>query len=287
VNTFASGGFSSELMSMLESSESEIEMIHETLDDVGTCEQDGMCAVVGYVAYRPNWDNFNFAWKRTLAAIGIDYLHTSEYLYKYLRVGDHAPTDEETFNCLAPFIKVVQEQLLNPGTGFGVCVISRYDAYDQLTEEEKKFVRPPEFNSFELAIGLGCMRVQKELAKENTIAVQMDETQSAPELYKRYHAMKQESPIMKKYLGAICFTDDKLHQPVQAADMLGCLTLRAWRAFQAKKEWPLAFKALVCPTRSAVNVVPIVCGAEFLRGLVQLRQQKANRLAMPDFYAVV
>src|SRR5271154_1879860 len=96
---------SSSLMDILEGFESSDSMIHETLDDIGTCGQDGMSATVGYVAYRNNWDSFNWAWKRTLKAMSIESLHTSEFLYKYLRVGDHGPTDEEIYSCLAPFIQ--------------------------------------------------------------------------------------------------------------------------------------------------------------------------------------
>lgn len=272
-------------MDMLESySVGDSDMIHETLDDVGTCEKDGIVATVGYVAYKQNWDAFNWAWSRALKAIGLGHLHTSEYLYKYLRVGDHSPTDDEIFHCLSPFIKIIVERLLNPPrTGFGVCIITRCEAYEQLSEEEREYIREPELNSFELAVGLGCMKVQRELTLQNSIAVQMDESHSVPRLYGSYELMKRENELLKKFLGAICFADDKLHPPIQAADLLGCLTLRAWKAFHANQEWPTAFKRLISPG-DAINVVPIICGSEFLKGLADMRRKRNDRAAMPDLY---
>lgn len=273
--------FSTALASILDGSEG-VPLIHATLDDVGTCGNDGMCAVVGYVAYKPNWDTFNWAWKRTLKELGIDYLHTSDFLYKYLRVGDHSPTDDEIYRCLSPFIRTVLDRILSPkGTGFGVCVVTRCDAYSQLTDDEKRYVREPQVNSFEVAVGLSGAKVQAELCEENTMAVQMDESNNAPELYKTYQALKTENQTLKKFLGAICFADDKLHFPVQAADMLGHLALRAWRSYQKQQTWPAAFTELVFPQGKG-NVVPLVCGLDFLRGLAKMRKDRADRMAMPE-----
>lgn len=96
------GDFSSDLLGMMSPEEPNEGMIHATLDDVGTCGNDGMSAVVGYVAYKPKWDNFNWAWKKTLTDFSIDYLHTSEYLFRYPRVGDGPPTDAKIFVSWTP-----------------------------------------------------------------------------------------------------------------------------------------------------------------------------------------
>ncbi len=273
--------FSCGLLGMLESYGGKAPLIHATLDDVGTCGNDGMCAVVGYVAYRPQWESFNFAWRQTLRELGLSYLHASEYIYRYLRVGDHPPTDGEIYKCLTPFINIVNLNLTQPRRGFGMVVVTRCSAYEQLTTDEKKYVRPPELNSFELAIGLACLRVKDELSEENTIAVQMDESQNATTLYVRYQALKQENDTLKNYLGAICFADDKIHWPVQAADMLGHLALRAWRNHEQQKAWPIAFRNLIRPTGD-VNTVSLICGIDFLRGLAKMRKDRNDRMAMPS-----
>lgn len=272
--------FSCGLLDMLDGY-SEDPLIHATLDDVGTCGNDGMCAVVGYVAYKPCWDMFNSAWKRVREGMGLEYLHTSEYLYKYLRVGDHSPTDDEVYKCLEPFITVIHNQLIRPGAGFGVSVITRCDAYEQLTADERRYIRPPDMHSFEMAVGLACKQVKYELSDENTIAVQMDEAQTAPALYERYQAMKRENDTLKSYLGAICFADDTKHQPVQAADMLGHLTLRAWRSHQADEDSPpSAYRNLIAPEGRG-SVHRIVYGIKALRRVAQMRKERADRMIMP------
>jgi len=256
-------------------------MIHATLDDVGTCGNDGMAAVVGYVAYKANWDLFNSIWKPRREALGLDYLHTSEFLRKYAWFGKVEPTDDDIYKCLKPFIDTVHMSLTQPERGFGVCVVTMCDAYNALSREEKKVVPEPELNSFELAIGLSALQVKNELTEENTLAVQMDESQNAPALLKRYTLLKAENDTLKRFLGAICFADDKLHQPVQASDMLGYLTLRAWRNYLAGKEWPTAFRNLVAP-EGRRNVASVVYDEKKLKGLAQMRLDLKDRMAMPE-----
>jgi|HubBroStandDraft_1064217.scaffolds.fasta_scaffold139022_1 hypothetical protein len=258
-------------------------MIHVTLDDVGNCGKDGMAAVVGYVAYKEQWEAFNWAWKKTLADFGLEYLHTSNYIYRYPRVGDHPPTDEELFKILDPWIDIVYLYLLKPGTGLGICVIVPCADYEQLTAKEKQFVREPALTAFELAVGFACWHVKGDLSALNGMAVQMDETQNACSLYERYQFLKNENQTLKKYLSAIAFTDDKRHWPVQAADMLGHLTLRTWRQYQADptREWPGAFTKLVFPEGSR-TVASRVFGLDRLRRLARLRMELQDKAAIPD-----
>lgn len=270
--------FSSDLLGLLEGSESSA-MIHLSLDDVGNCNTDGMCAAVGYVAYKKQWDVFNWAWQKTLKDMSLPFLHTSEFLYKYLRVGVNSPTDEEIYKSLSPFIDIIHRYITVPKLGFGVCVITKCDDYDKLTKAEKAYVRAPDLNSFEMAIGLACRKVKDELSDENTMAIQMDEAPNAPILYKRYQTLKAENDTLKSYLGAICFTDDKKHYPIQAADMLGHLTLRAWRNLTQDKDWPVAFKELIAPNGTS-NVIRAIYDLERLQTLAAMRKKIDDRMAI-------
>jgi hypothetical protein len=282
------GDFSSDLMLMLDPQGGDDPVIHLTLDDVGDCNRDGMSAVVGYAAYRERWQDFNYAWRKTLADFGLEFIHTTEYLYKYLRVGDHPPTDAEIFKTLDPWIDIIHVHLLNPNLrpnspppGFGVSMLVRCDAYNELSPNEKKFVREPWITAFELAVGMACKVVKDDLSKENGMAVQMDESQNASHLYESYQALKAENDTVRKFLGAICFCDDKLHWPVQAADLLAHLTLRAWRNYGIAAPWPEAFRRLVSPDGKP-TVVSHVFGVAGLKKLAAMRMNLKNRMAIPD-----
>ena len=200
--------------------------IHATLDDVGN-EADGISAVVGYVAYSEEWRKFNGRWIEVLHQLNLSSLHTAKYLHQFW-LSDHEMMDEDICLILAPFIETVKATLLHGGAT-PICVITDYAAYDQLTEQERKYIRPPSENSFEIAVAMSCRALRHPLHISDSIAVQMDESINAPMLYARYEAMKRENPEFKAHLGALCFCDDQKHPPVQAADMLANVILKSFR----------------------------------------------------------
>jgi hypothetical protein len=222
----------------------EIVQIHATLDDVGTCGKDGICAVAGYVAYKEAWNSFNWRWMMTLEQLGLPYLHTAKYLNEFPLVGRSGPLgDEDICMILAPFIGAVKDTLLAKD-GFPVCIITECAAYDQLTAEQKKYIRPPGEHSFEMAVGLACFCLKNAMNISDRIAVQMDESVNAPKLYSRYEALKRENETMKSHLTALCFCDDQGHPPVQAADMLANVVLKSWQELTGTGNGSRAFKEL-------------------------------------------
>jgi len=264
-----------------------VAVYHFSADDVGTCRKDGISAVVGYVASKQQWDYFNGCWQRELDKAGIPFLHTSKHLSTFPLIGG-SPTDDDVYNILKPFIEVVQNVIFRPPAnvsrpGFGVCVITPCGAYDQLTLDEKRYIREPELNSFEMAVGLSCFNLKNDLSDANPIAVQMDESEEIARFCSRYLALKRENETLRKYLGAICFADDEKHRPIQAADMLGNLTLRAWRNHLAGKDDPLAFRCLVFPDEGQASpLARLICDAEKLRTWAKMRKECEDRMAMPE-----
>ena len=270
--------FSNGLLDMLDGASGRgipVIQIHSTLDDVGTCGNDGMSAVVGYVAYREAWNKFNGRWLFTLAELKRPYLHTSHYLNEFPLVGG-GMTDDDVCLILAPFIGAVKGTLLIEGA-VPICVITDCDAYDQLTAKEKKFVRPPEENSFEWAIRLSCGALGHQFNISDAVSIQMDESFNAPRLYSRYEAMKQEDEFMKAHLGALCFCDDRRHPPVQAADMLGNIALKSWRRFDVGGELPRAWRELTV-VGGVSRAKMLHFDAQNLRALAGRRIQNKNRM---------
>jgi len=278
---FSIYSFSPGLLDMLEEgSSSHIPMIqiHSTLDDVGTCGKDGMNAVAGYVAYRETWNKFNWRWLMTLQQLGVPYLHTAKKLNEFPLVGGGGITDDDICLILAPFIEAVKGTLLAEG-GVPVWVVTDCDAYDQLTPNERKYVRPPEENSFEWAVRLSCEALGHQFNLSDAISIQMDECSAPPRLYECYERFKRNSDFMKQHLGALCFCDDKRHPPVQAADMLANVALKSWRKAASGGELPRAFREL-----TVADGVPktkmLHFDARNLKALAQRRMQLKDKMAL-------
>jgi hypothetical protein len=264
--------FSSELMESLEVER--LHMIHATFDDVGKRHSDGMCAIVGYAAYRDQWSAFNRAWMGVLKERGIDYLHTAEYLRSIPIIGGASPSDEDVAVILKPFSDVINQYITCQRDGFGVCIITDCAAYDSLSDADKKVIRKPELHSFEMAVGVVGYHVKEELHSNNFLALQIDETEDAPKLYNCYKFLKEKNDTLRSYLASICFVDDKKHPPIQAADMLGNLTLKAWRKWKRGEELHTAFKNLVFPGGERnLNVCCVVYDADRLKRVAQLRRE--------------
>jgi hypothetical protein len=249
--------------------------IHATLDDVGN-QKDGISAVAGYVAYREAWNKFNWRWMMTLQGLKIPYLHTAKKLNEFF-LSDGKITDEDVCLILAPFIETVKATLL-AGGAVPICVITDYAAYAQLTEQERKYVRPPTANSFEIAVAMSCRALRNPLNISDSIAVQMDESVNAPMLYARYEAMKRENPEFKAHLGALCFCDDQKHPPIQAADMLANVVLKSFRRFEKGEEQPRAIRELTDNGKILFQRYHL----DNLRRLAQMRIQRGERMDIPS-----
>jgi len=251
--------------------------IHATLDDVGTCGNDGICAVVGYVAYSEDWKKFNGRWLFTLAQLGMDQLHTAHYLKGFPLVGGKLD-DDSVCLILAPFIETVKQTLLASGA-VPICVATDCEAYEQLTEKEKKFVRPPDEHSFEVAVLHSIHALGSPLQITEGISIQMDESSNVPRLYSRYQWMKQLYGELKSHLGGICFLDDRRHPPIQVADMLGNIVLKSSRTFKLGLPLPRSLQELTF-MNGASKFQLIHFDSPKLKALAQSRMKLGDKMAV-------
>jgi hypothetical protein len=196
-------------------------------------------------------------------------------------VGRSGPLgDEDICVILAPFIETVKSALLGSGA-VPICVITECDAYDTLTQEQKKFVRPPEEHSFEMALYLARHCLESGMNISNRIAIQMDESGNATRLYSRYEALKRESSVMKSHLTALCFCDDQGHPPVQAADMLANVVLKTWRDVVRGGNGSRAFRELTT-TQGAPRMKLAHYDAAGLRSVADKRAAAKNRMGFHE-----
>lgn len=235
-------------------------VFHCSMDDFGTCENDGVRGFAGYVASKECWDNFNAAWDAPLNYVGSESLHTARYLNDFPLIGDKPKSDEDVYRILEPFLNVVRREILWRG-GFGVIVLTECLGYEPLSNKEKIWLHPPERHSLEMLIGAVCQKVSPVLGRHNPIAFQIDETDSpdnAMAVLECYTILKKQNDLYRKSLGGICFADDTMLRPLQAADMLGNLALKGWRRHKIDKAWPIALvQAIDLPPFSAHMIIQL------------------------------
>lgn len=253
-------------------------MYHATFDDFGTCELDGIRGFAGYVATDQQWRDFNRHWDGALAEIQMDFLHTAEYLNTFTLIGDKPKTDEDDYLILSPFINVVRTHIINPG-GFGVIIVTECAGYDALSKGEKAYIRKPLINSFESFIGIICSQVSPSLGRHNPIAFQVDETDVAEttvDLLRTFIALKKQNDLYRKSLGGICFVDDKMHRPAQAADMLANLALKGWRKHKQNQVWPIGLRNAIARD-DHTPLLALSYDEMILKGMAESRKQRAQK----------
>src|ERR1700733_12022353 len=103
------------------------------MDDFGTCEQDGIRGVAGYVADDQCWRDFNAGWKSVLDQLGLESLHTAQYINNLHLIGDKPLSDDDVYRILEPFLRVVRGQIIERGV-FGVIVITECAGFDALSK---------------------------------------------------------------------------------------------------------------------------------------------------------
>jgi hypothetical protein len=177
---------------------------------------------------------------------GREYLHTSEYLNSIPLVGGLRHSDETVGALLAPFLKCIKHNITQRGVG--ICVITDCASYHGLPRDDKRFIRPPDLHSFEMAMALLIKHTRTGLGDRH-LAIQFDECSDACKLYGCYRDTKQNNETLRRYLGSIAFVDDKKHPPIQAADMLGNIVLKTWRRLGSEgKPHPLVNDLILEPT---------------------------------------
>lgn len=253
-------------------------VFHCSMDDFGTCKQDGVRGFAGYVASKQCWDNFNTSWQAALDYKGIESLHTARHLHDFPLISDKPLSDEDVYRILEPFLKVVRGEILERG-GFGVIVLTECAGYDSLSNEEKMWIRPPARNSLEMLIGAVCKQVSPALGRHNPIAFQIDETDSpenAIEVLESYTILKKQNDHYRRSLGGICFADDTMLRPLQAADMLGNLALKGWRRHKAEKDWPIALAQAITKDEKTPPFARAY-DESVLRGVVNVRRMRHQK----------
>ena len=211
-------------------------VMHVYLDDSESLNGDGLVCIAGYAAYDDNWQRFSEEWVKLLRRHNLPpetaakYLHTADFLSGeakcYRPLGFDGPRRVEI---VKEFIAVIRRHI---DFGLGVAVDSR--AYKQAMDKtEKKKRLPQRAFCFGRAVHM-LMNAPQLLPDGETISIVCDDGSSAMHMYGAFKKLRERNSTLKNRLGSLAFADDRFFQPLQAADLLACVTLREHHRIQDK-----------------------------------------------------
>jgi hypothetical protein len=204
---------------------------HCFLDDSKDQNQSKLMISAGFFGTREQWGSFRLGWSRVLAKHGLNYFKSSEYnslkeeFAKFRTDAYPKPTGREA----AQSIRSELQQVLrgHPGIrGVGVTV---------LLEEYKRTMDRPEaagmlytnpYHAALVSVMFETVKIIRRLPGRNMVAFVHDGGNDFPELYTIYNAFRKANPRTAKFIGGFAPLDDKLHPPLQMADMVANYTLQ-------------------------------------------------------------
>ncbi|MGA3085561.1 MAG: DUF3800 domain-containing protein [Thermodesulfobacteriota bacterium] len=198
--------------------------MHVYLDDSESFNSEGLVCIAGYAAYDNSWQSFSIEWVKLLKQHNLPpgspakYLHVTDFLagereYKTLK-----SLGRQRVEIVNEFITVIREHI-----EFGVTAAVSSAAYQSATNGIKNRYKPKEF-CFERVLRL--LMESSATPSDEAISVICDDSSSAGHMLGAFTKLRKKSQNLRDRLGSITFADDRFFQPMQAADLLACITLR-------------------------------------------------------------
>jgi hypothetical protein len=210
--------------------------LHGVFDESGKFHDHDVTSLCGWISALPSWEEFALQWQAALARIGIDELHTAEFMglhgqYSHLRTIWGEERDAKISAALTEFVNVIRGTVAR---GVGATIDSKY--YRSMPDDFKRELSPsgdPHFVAFQEVL-FKAIRTAQHTAKEHGLGTNVkvslifdqDEGQSV-ECMKLLNKMKKQYPEIRERVTGICFCDRRNYHPLQAADFI---------AYQTKKE---------------------------------------------------
>jgi hypothetical protein len=214
--------------------------MHVYLDDSESLNGNGLICLAGYAAYDDSWQEFANEWVCLLNKYNLPpetnakYLHTAEFMA--------AEGNYSSFKCLGKNgrIEIIKEFILviRRYIEFGIAVAVDSAAYlDYKKNNKDKDIKDP--RQFCLYRVIKLLMTANHLINDGEIvSIVCDEHHSAMHLYGAFASLRKDE-ILRNRLGSITFADDRFFQPLQAADLLACITLKEQKKIQ--DEWTPTF----------------------------------------------
>jgi hypothetical protein len=200
------------------------------LDDSKDQNQSKIVVSAGFYGTKDDWVKLRVAWKKRLKEDGLDYFKTSEYksltgeFSKFRTAAYPPPKGREKAMQIRSDLKQIFKRI--PGIQ-GVGVVIPLDDYGRVCERPEAqdvFVADPYRRALE-GVLLDAVKLIRQKSGQNVVAFVHDDDQDFDRLRQIYNEFKILNPKTAKFMAGFQSLDDKLHPPLQMADMMANLTL--------------------------------------------------------------
>jgi hypothetical protein len=206
-----------------------LSMVYESfLDDSKDAGQKRMIVSAGFCGTKAAWTPLRKLWKARLKQDGLEYFKTSEYkmLKEQFEVFRKFPPPigrnkaKELRSDLQEIVALNQKIV-----GIGVAIpVEEYEQVANAPESKGLFGSNPYHRALESVI-FQTVKYVRSLPGKNVVAFVHDDGTDFNELRDVYHAFKEKNPRTAKLMRGFIPLDDKLHPPLQLADMIANMTM--------------------------------------------------------------
>lgn len=203
---------------------------HCYLDDSKDANQNKIVVSAGFFGTKEDWGRLRASWVKQCQASGIDYFKSSEYnhlsgQFRRFRTANYPPpTGREAAKQIRDALLAVVKRV--PGLrGIGMAIpIHIYNSVRSRPEATDVLMGFPYSHAMG-SIMLKTVQAIKQIPGRNMVAFVHDEGSDFPELFDSYKSFRIANPRTAKFMAGFQPLDDKVHPPLQMADMIANLTL--------------------------------------------------------------
>src|ERR1700730_3921436 len=203
---------------------------HCFLDDSKDENQSKLMLSAGFFGTIDDWGSLRIAWSRKLKEHGLEYFKSTEHHWlkeqfaKFKSKTYPIPTGREK----ADQIRAELQEILrhHPGIrGVGVAIpVEDYGRVCARPETNGILPRNP-YHAALVSVVFEAVKIVRKKSGRNMVAFVHDAEDNFPELWAVYKMFAKSNPKTAKFMGGFQPLDDKLHPPLQAADMVANYTL--------------------------------------------------------------
>jgi hypothetical protein len=231
------------------------------MDESGKMADSDFVCLSAYIAGDDAWNKFSEEWANLLRFHDIPYVHMKEAMAlsgPYEKKGwDTAKRN----SVLAEFALIIRKTIW---AGFGVAVDAKY--FRQMPSEARKKMGDAQIFCFQRMIHLVIQKL-REVGYEPRISMVFDDSEEySTRCYRVWSRLRVLRPEIRDRIPAITFADDRVFNPLQAADMLAWESNKSLRLRAANEEQRPQLRALMTDTDPSygLDYVGEVWGAKSL-----------------------
>ena len=208
-----------------------LSMIYQCfLDDSKDGNQSQMVISAGFYGTKDDWGKLRAAWARRLKEDGLEYFKTSEYkmlegqFAKFRTAAYPKPTGRDKAKGIRDDLQAIFRCI--PGIQ-GVGIAIAMDDYEKVClrpEADGVITGDPYRRALEGVLVETVRRIRQKPGR-NMVAFVHDDGSDFDKLRGYYMDFKKANPKSAKLMGGFAPLDDKLHPPLQMADMVANFTL--------------------------------------------------------------